>query len=169
MMPNINLNEVYVPKFDGNFANFPGFYDELLWTIEKNERYDNCQRLKLLKRAMVGKVENLLAEVGTDGELYTPTMCDLYNTYFNKRRIIAEYFATICGLPTIKNFELREGIDKVRCALRGLKVVVSMWKPYRRLWPLLWPEKFPKNCGMTGIRRIKIIVPINLSNHLQRS
>lgn len=42
--------------------------------------------------------------------------------YFNRRRIIAEHFATIVDLPAINNSIIRDSVDKIKLCIRDIKV-----------------------------------------------
>ena len=118
----IRLNDVPLPKFNGSYANFSDWYNEFVSAIDKNDRYDDYQKLYLLKRCMTGQAEEMLRDVGTEGSLYKPTLDSIHKTYFNRRRIISEHFATIVDLPAIKNSTIRESVDKVKRCIRGVKV-----------------------------------------------
>ncbi|XP_065213364.1 uncharacterized protein LOC135840665 [Planococcus citri] len=120
--PIVKLQDVPVPKFDGSFANFPDWYFEFSSIVDKNESFSDFEKLYLLKRAMGKGAETLLQDIGNDGNLYRATFKNLYDTYFNQRRIIAEHFANLVDMPSIKNSSIREAVEKVKRALRGLQV-----------------------------------------------
>lgn len=104
-MSLISLNEITVLKFDRNLS-FPDFYLKFAEIIERKECLVDCQCLKLLKRSKESKIKNLLTDVGTNGELYKPTLEGLYDTCYNQRSIIAEYFAAIADIPVVKTMEM---------------------------------------------------------------
>ncbi|CAG7676248.1 unnamed protein product, partial [Allacma fusca] len=118
----IRLNDVPLPKFDGTYSDFPDWYNEFVSSVDRNEAYNGTQKLYLLKRCMVGKMQEAMKDVGTDPELYKPTLDGLHKTYFNRRRILAEHFANIVDMPVIKINTIRESVDKVKRAMRGIKV-----------------------------------------------
>lgn len=120
--PMVKIQDVPVPLFDGKFSSFPDWYAEFSSIVDKNESFDNFQKLYLLKRSMGTGAAHILKDLGNDGKLYRSTFQHLYDTYFNRRRIIAEHFSSLIDMPFIKNTELRDGVNQVQRILRGLSV-----------------------------------------------
>ncbi|CAG7832840.1 unnamed protein product, partial [Allacma fusca] len=120
--PMVKLQDVPVPKFDGTYASFPDWYAEFSSIVDKNDNFDSFQKMYLLRRAMGEGAKDILKDMGTEGHLYEPTFKDLYKTYYNRRRIIAEHFANLIDMPPIKGNNIRESVNKVKRVIRGLNV-----------------------------------------------
>ncbi|XP_065204375.1 uncharacterized protein LOC135834427 [Planococcus citri] len=120
--PMVKLQDVPVPQFDGTYASFPDWYAEFSSIVDKNENFDSFQKMYLLRRAMGEGAKDILKDMGTEGHLYEPTFKDLYKTYYNRRRIIAEHFANLIDMPPIKGNNIRESVNKVKRVIRGLNV-----------------------------------------------
>jgi hypothetical protein len=117
------LEEIPVPKFDGeilNFPNFKGLYENL---IHNNASLSPVQKMHYLKKACKdGKAERLVRDFPLTEQAYGEAWALVLSRFDNKRAIVQALFRQFVNIQIITSpTKLRDLLDEIDIIMRGLK------------------------------------------------
>lgn len=127
------LPDISLPRFTGNYQDFPSFlsmFDEL---VHKNDRLSLVQKKHYLTSCLSGEPANLIKHLSSIPDNYEVARSLLLDRYDDKRMIADAHIAVILALPTVsvKNAsQLRNFVNVLQentCGLLSLGFPVKEW------------------------------------------
>lgn len=129
----VKLPTIVIPKFSGNYADWPTFRDLFLSLIHRNNSIDNVQKLQYLKGHVAGEAEQLLRQYQVTESNYTVCWALLERRYNNKKYLCNSILSRLFSLRRL-NVESGCGLKQIYdttndclSALKNLDVDVSTW------------------------------------------
>ena len=122
----IRLPRIDIPKFDGNFTEFLGFWDLFKTAVDTNSSYSDSQKLWYLKASLTGEASNLLKNFCTEDCNYKEAKEILEKRYHNKDKIARTYinrFLNQTGISVRNAQNLQTLHDISDEVIRGLKTL----------------------------------------------
>ena len=122
----IRLPRIDIPKFDGNFTDFLGFWDLFKTAVDTNSSYSDSQKLWYLKASLTGEAANLIKNFNTEDANYDIAKNILEKRYLNKNRIAREHMRRFLSQPSISSptaENLKYIHDTSNEVIRGLKIL----------------------------------------------
>ncbi|XP_070139213.1 uncharacterized protein [Drosophila bipectinata] len=114
-----NISEEYdnkfsltVPRFSGNFTDWPSFYDGFLQLIHDNNTLSNIQKFHFLKQALPEGRDQDVSHMALTDSGYTVAWDLLVKRYNNPRLHFMHTMAALYGLESVPK-EASEGIRRV--------------------------------------------------------
>ncbi|KAJ8973698.1 hypothetical protein NQ317_000750 [Molorchus minor] len=130
---NIRLPKITIPTFDGNFKNWPSFYDLYNSLIHTNGSLSNIEKFQYLITFLIKEPLNLLKSILLTEDNYEIAFETLVKRYQNKRLLATAYWNEINTAPyckTSSSKDLRKLLDTFSeniAALKNLKLPVDQW------------------------------------------
>ncbi|XP_071056032.1 uncharacterized protein [Onthophagus taurus] len=127
------LNKIIIPVFDGNYKNWPTFFDLFNTMINDNDSLSAVAKYQYLLTSLSGEALNLIKGLPVTNDNYIIAYNSLKGRYQNKRHLATLYFNEIVALKPIqeessKSFRFlidtfKENID----GFRMLNFPVDQW------------------------------------------
>lgn len=99
--PFVKLPDIVLPKFSGDYTDWPTFKDLFTSLIHKNQNIDNVAKLQYLKCHLSGEAEQLLRYTPVSDNNYQKAWDMLTERYDNKRVICFNLIKKIINQPAI--------------------------------------------------------------------
>lgn len=122
------LPDIHLPRFDGNYADWPHFRDMFQSMIYRNQQLSPVQKLHYLRSCLSGEPAQIVAEYPLEDSSLEPAMKSLKERFNNRRLIIKSYLDQLISLTplTSKSAQglnnLSRTLSKVQSGLGSLKV-----------------------------------------------
>ncbi|XP_071054607.1 uncharacterized protein [Onthophagus taurus] len=127
------LNKIVIPTFDGNYKNWPTFFDLFRTLIHENDSLSPVAKYQYLLTSLKGEAFNLLKGLPVTNENYSIAYTTLKRRYQNKRHLATLYFNEIINLKPVhdeSSKSFRHFIDTFKENVEGfrsLKFPVQHW------------------------------------------
>jgi len=135
-----HLPEIKIPKFDGNYSDWPQFRD-LFKSMIIDSSLPSVKKMHYLKTSLVGSAQTLIVNIPTTGECFEEAWKTVEERYQNKRLLITTHVDRLLNLVPVSSRSserLNEFISAVNESLTMLKLYgspVEHWDHF--LIPLL--------------------------------
>lgn len=133
---NCRLPDIGLPRFAGNYCDFPSFIHLFDALVHSNDRLNNVQKKHYLTSCLTGEPANLIKHLTNIPDNYEVARKLLLERYDDKRLIADTHLSAIMSLPTVsaKNAsQLRDFVNVLQEHTSGL---TSLGFPVKE-WSLL--------------------------------
>lgn len=185
----VRLAPIEIPKFDGSYNKWLGFWDAFNTMIESNQKLSAYQKFAYLQKSLTGQAASVIEDMTITESNYKDALDLLKSTYENKKVI------TYSHLEALDDLEIRKGtyenlnkfLNDIRKNLRCLKNLghdLSGWETYlvfhlqkkldidsKKEWKKgLGVDEFPKLDQFLDflIHRCKLLEPENVNTNFQK-
>lgn len=133
--PHITLPKIQIPFFDGEYENWPSFYDLFQKVLHENSSLSDIEKMQYLKTHIRGEPSKLIQHLQISEANYETAWNLLQKRYQNSRLLLSKLIDKILDLPSIQY----ESSDKIKqlhdvtseCleAINNLGIPTSSWGP----------------------------------------
>ena len=164
------LEEIKVPKFNGeilNFPNFKGLYENL---VHNNGALSGVQKMHYLKKAFEdGKSEKLIRDFPLSETAYAEAWALVLSRFENKRAVLRTLFKHFADLKPINSpAKLRDLLDEVEIILRGIKAAGERIDTFSKFITYFVSTKLDKKTSEDWENSITATRTFPLFNDLER-
>ena len=104
----MNLPDIEIPKFSGDYLEWPNFRDLFESAIDKNVRLPKVQKLYHLKTKLTGEALQIIKHITNSETNYQTAWDPFRGRYNNERTLINSYLNSFLSLPNISNDTLKD-------------------------------------------------------------
>lgn len=133
VVPKLNLPQLQIPNFSGNYQEWRGFYDMYMSVIHDNNQISNTQKFYYLLSALKGEAHQLIENIPVTEANYIVAWKSLCERFDNNQFIINCHLKSLFEHPPITKSSvtsLRKLVSETKQHLRALEnlnLPVDQW------------------------------------------